>query len=78
MKCFYLLLLFCIARIGYGQDMNKLAQTTSFLQSLPSAFEENNGQVWDKDNKTASYVKYPYQQGGINIFMLPTGTIENV
>ncbi len=50
-----------------------LAQAQSFAQSQKAAFEQNKGQVWDWNEQPATNVKYHFQQGTMNIFMLPTG-----
>ncbi|MFK7798401.1 MAG: hypothetical protein AB8E82_13190, partial [Aureispira sp.] len=72
MKPLFFLLLLAATNLLHAQATN-LAQAQSFAQSQKAAFEQNKGQVWDSNDQPASNVKYHFQKGDMNIFMLPTG-----
>ncbi|CAA6822401.1 MAG: 3-ketoacyl-CoA thiolase (EC @ Acetyl-CoA acetyltransferase (EC, partial [uncultured Aureispira sp.] len=73
MKIFHLVLLLLSTGILHAQNTANLAQASSFAAQHKTAFEENKGQVWNTEGKTATNVKYHFQEKGIDIFMLPTG-----
>ncbi|MGH1339565.1 MAG: SBBP repeat-containing protein [Aureispira sp.] len=71
MKLF--ILLFLLAGALNAQKSNDLTQAKTFAAQQKVFFEENKGQVWGADKKTATDVQYHYQQKEVDIFMLSTG-----
>ncbi len=74
-----LLLAICTFGVSFGysqaQDLAQnsslpTAQKQALLLAQKSAFEENKGQVTGAD---APQVRYFYQEGGLSMFLLPTG-----
>lgn len=73
MKIFYIFLSLFLTFKLQAQNTIDLAKKNLSIAKQQTAFEENKGQIWDFNNERASYVKYHFQQKGIDIFMLPTG-----
>ncbi|MGH1336983.1 MAG: SBBP repeat-containing protein [Aureispira sp.] len=69
-----LLFTFLVSSFTQAQSEELLTtQASSLLSQQQAAFEENKGQIWDAQQAPASYVKYHFQKGNINIYLLPTG-----
>ncbi|BDS11570.1 DUF7948 domain-containing protein [Aureispira anguillae] len=78
MKCsffiFYTTLLFLLGN-HFAVEAQKMTvnQANKFLEEKPTFFEENKGQIQNHNNHAAPNVRYHYQKGALQLFMLPKG-----